>query len=425
MHLCEDIVLEIFATTDEWFNLDVDLLDDPTAILAPEQDYNYAGYFVLDESDLDGPDLLEGFFDAPDNGRWVDFTSSTMNIEVNRGLDVRQSVIAMPRAGIMDAVVQDPYFDALRNQNVGPKAPIRLRMGTVPVFVGEVISLRTEYTADDVPIVYISAADAVGILNSTMIAIRGAETFQERVSAIMQETGLLGTVSGTGTTMAATDKPYTALELLELTLNAEAGMAWVGRDNTLTALTAEDSIPIDSAYYPGTPPDALWLFSNDHSIPDHHCLTGLASGEDTAQVINNITYRNIEPETDPDTGEVTYTQKDYVEVEPTSSGYYGVGNLQLEVAVDPLTIGPRANHIFTYFSEPRKRVQNLEYITSDYHGDEHGSDEIVKIDVGDPVQTYIQHPKYADDTYLNTTQRVMAISHLISPERWVTQLSLY
>jgi hypothetical protein len=332
-------------------------------------------------------------------------------------------VVAMPRAGIMDAVVQDPYFDALRNQNVGPKAPIRLRMGSVPVFVGEVIALRTEYTADDVPIVYISAADAVGILNSTMIAIRGAETFQERISAVMQETGLLGTVSGTGSLMEATDKPYTALELLELTLNAEAGMAWVGRDNTLTALTAEDSIPIDSAYYPGTPPAAMWLFSNTHSIPGHHCLTGLASGEDTAQVVNNITYRNMEPETDPSTGEVKWNTVDYVEVEPTSSGYYGVGNLRLDVAVDPLTIGDRANHVFTYFSEPRKRVQNIEYVTDEFN--DSSQPDIVTIDVGDPVQTYIQHPKYADDTYLDTTQSVMAISHLISPERWTAQLSLY
>jgi hypothetical protein len=404
-----------------WFIVESSLLDGPK-LLAPDPLPSSApvtgGAFTTDKSLLDSTtDLIEGggggAGDLPSGFVWTNYTSTTMDVQIDRGIDVRQGIVARPVAGVLRARIHDPYLDALSNQNVGLDTIIRVRVGDRPVFTGEVTSLLTSYDAESVPVVEVEAADAVARLNSTHMTERPAEDFHDRVQAVLQDGNITGTVEPGGHSQAKTDKPRTALETLHLAVDTEGALCWVDVRGHLHAYTRDHD-------QPGT---AKYLFSDNHTLPGHTCLTAIQTGIDTTQVINQLRVTNIEFNTaDPDPTRHRFENKTHEFDSHVSARYYGVAPGSVTTALPPGDVSAYASWAFGRFDSPKRKTTRLEYVTDELN--DRLVPEVAFIDVADTVRVRMDNAATATVPTIDDTHRVAWISHRITPNRWTTQLDL-
>ena len=418
---CVDLFLEA-ATPDPatvYFVLDQHKLDD-THLLAPDPIPATGGTtkraFTLDVSHLDSPDdLIEyaGGGGLPSGHVWINLTSSTMNIRIDRGVDTRQGVSVRPVAGTLTATVVDPTWDALHNKMIGLTTLIRVRAGSEPVFVGTITSISTTYNADGVPQIDVEAADGIAALNSVHLPARPAETFGERVNAVGQAADLVVQIPAPGGNQTATDDTRTALETLYLAGDTEAGWTFIDRHNQVHAWqrAAADTL--------GTP---TVLFSDDHTVPGHVCVMAVQTSMDTSEVVNQLQVRNLRYDTtDPDPTRHRYVTDTHDYTSPASERYYGVARTSVTTAMADSDLTAYQSFVFTRYDTPERKIHALEYVTDEFTAP--GVPPVALIDVADVVRIQLD-PQAVNATPMDRVERVARISHDITPTRWVTQLAL-
>lgn len=366
-------------------------------------------FFILDESLLDGPDLLT--YDLSASGYvWLPLTSDTIYVDVDRGIDTTRSVSSRPYAGTLEAKIIDPYLDALATQGVALMAGLRLRVTDQIVFHGYTTGFRTDYDAVGVPVVYVSAADAIARLNATMISARPAETYKARIEALCAEAGITCTVTGSGHAVQATQGAESALDALITAQNSEGGLIYIDRTNTLRAWQRGEEL------LAGTE-DATYLFSNNHQEPDHICLSGFSSVLDTKNIINKVSFSNLEND-----GNGNFSTQIYTYEDTGSSNYYGVATQTLNTVLLPSELYDYKDWIFDTFTTPANKVRALAFPVDQFI--DSTIPQVAFIDVGDVVDVSLTDPPNTLLTSLQAKQRVAQISHRLTPALWDTQITL-
>ena len=421
MRPCHDLHVELALVdpSQGWFVLDADRLDGPKT-LAPYPLPNIAqpvgGAFTLDVSLLDSTtDLIEGGAgnaDLPAGFVWVEYTSETMDIAIDRGVDIVQGIVSRPTAGTLVAQIVDPYLDALANQNVGLDTIVRVRVGNRPVFTGEVTKLLTTYEATGIPVVNVEAADSVARLNSVQVGVRPPETFSERLEGIGTVAGVSMDVTPGGRGLTGTDKPRSALDALHLTCDSEGSLAWVDVRGEVHALHRDADGPAATGRF---------LFADDHTLPDHVCFTAVQVGLATDDVINQLQVANIEHNT-TDPANPRWETVSYEFADHLSADYYGVGAGNVTTTLPPADVPGYAAWAFGRFAAPQRKVHRIAYVTDEL--DDRTIPEVAFIDVADTVTVDMDHRQHPTVPRFVENRRVARISHRITPERWSTELSL-
>ena len=424
MRPCSGIWLELQLPDPSLniFIVEVSAYDGPN-LLAPDQLPQIGGGlaqpFTYDQSMLDGPDLLEyaGLGTDKPGYKWISFTSQTMNISIDRGVDVLQSIAARPVAGVMRARIVDPYLDALQNQAVGPHIVVRLRVGAEVVFTGEIYSLTTEYDATGVPVVTLEAADGIAAMNGHRLSARPAETYQDRLTSAATVSNLPITVSDPGVNLTATEGEATALETAYAAIDSEAGFVWMDRHNAVQALSRGQEQPAARLAAAAT----RWLAGNVGQ--DHICLTAINVGKDTRQVVNKLTATNLEhDQSDPDPTRWRWNRPSYVYDHVASQEYYGVGEARITTTLAPAEIPTLAAHAFAEYGEPKAKVMNVEFVLSQYNSNVIPPHTFIEI--GDVIDVYMDRPVGTVLPQYQSQQVVAGIIHELTPDRWTTQLQL-
>ena len=167
--------------------------------------------FILDESLLDGPDVLDG-----DGEEFYDITDKVTNIRVSRG---RKQPIDAFGAGTMIVSMQqketerslDPfntssiYFNTAEDQpGLGPLRPIRLSREGEFLFVGKVTGYQQQYVLGGLTQYVVSAADDIYTLAQATLpeTATSVQTSAARLSAVLALIPYTGTTSITASPVA-------------------------------------------------------------------------------------------------------------------------------------------------------------------------------------------------------------------------------
>lgn len=397
--------------------LDRDAYSNTTHTLAPDtlpSGSPQGDTFVYSHSQLDSDsEVIEGIGDTAPDHIWLDLITDSTNIEVTRGVDVKQGVVAYPVAGTLVAEVRDAYLDALKNTAVAIGKRLRLRAGKEVVFQGAVKEMQATYDVASFPKVEVVAVDAVAKLNSIQMGERPEESYLARILAAATAAEVAfgwDNTKAPGHTLTKTSKGKSALDVVKSAQDSEGSLVWVDRKNRIhTLLRGEEVAGVEK-----------WLFSNNHSLPNHLCLSAYQDTQDTAQVINTITFRNEEwDDSDADPTKHKFINVDYDYISPNSQRYYGVANFTATTNLDPSELPSYADYIFQNFDEAQRKVEALAFPLDDFTTTDIPAAAF--IEVADPVKVVIDDFQAGSFT---KTQRVAKVSHQITPQGWDTQLQL-
>ena len=205
--------------------------------------------FYLDESVLNGPDVLDG-----DGVDFVDITPVVQNMRISRGrhkpLDVfgpgTMSVsISVPKTNRdYDPLnTASPYYNQLTEQpGLAPLRPIRLSRNGEYLFTGVVTTYNQTYSLDGLTSYNIFAADNTYVLSQGSLpsTATSSQTSSARITAVLSAAAFTGstslTASPTATLGAYTIPSGTNVNAyLNRVQQAEQGRIFCSRANVLTA----------------------------------------------------------------------------------------------------------------------------------------------------------------------------------------------
>lgn len=136
------------------------------------------GDFVLDVSELDGPDLLGYDMTDADSSGWLNIVCTVLEVELRRGVTRLQGALTRAEAGQCTVTVSDTdrtLDPTLNGDAVHKNTPFRLRAWGYDaangmarwdaiLFTGKLDDLAVQYFPDDPPTVTLTALDLIGDL---------------------------------------------------------------------------------------------------------------------------------------------------------------------------------------------------------------------------------------------------------------------
>ena len=432
--------VEVPNTSLGYFVLDQDLLNgDKVAAPQPGEGEGEIGLpfegcvsgqetFVLDESCLDSTiDLLEGIGSNKPNNEWVDFLTAATEVVVDRGIDTSQSVVGTPLAGLLSATILDPDLKALEAQELAIGQRCRLRAGDDLVFTGVVNALKSDYNAVDVPVLYLEAVDALGLLNAQMVAERPREGYVTRMKTAVEAVGLTAVVEDSTTELEPTEDALSALDLLVETQDSEGSVCWVDRFGVFYSTnrlwkqsTLRGFQDAPSFHFTNEPREG------DVGIEAQQlCLSAYQQTSDTRQVINGLTFYNFTEEdgTDRDGNPIKeIVRNTHTFQSGNSRRLYGDAGLALTTYLPENTLAGYADYIFENWDTPRTKVERLEFPADKFK--DTSVPASVFIDIGDAVEVRLEDPNVEGHTLTEATQRVARVQHKITPVEWLVSLDL-
>jgi len=203
--------------------------------------------FVLDESLLDGPDVLDG-----DGEDFQDITEYVDNITITRGRKQPEDAFGAGQMFVsMFTEVADRVLDPFNTSSIyyntstdqpglGPLRPIRLSREGEYLFVGKVISYQQNYVLGGLTRYGVAAADDIYTLAQAVLpeTTPAVQTSAARLSAVLALIPYTGTTSITATP-TATLGDFVIPEGLNVNTyvnrinQAEQGRIYVDRDGVL------------------------------------------------------------------------------------------------------------------------------------------------------------------------------------------------
>ena len=368
---------------------------------------------------------------------WADVISDATDITIERGFDVRQSIVGRPEVGTLVANILNPTLQALDAGTASIGSRVRMRVYDYPnkvwntIFKGTTERIAVTDTAGAEAQVQIFGVDVLARMNGVLLRDgRPAETYESRVGfAADQVDGLRYTIED-GEEQNAIRLPLTALELLHQAQDSEGSVAFVDRTGHLYA-TNRSWAASNLTKFAQTP---QFAFTNNidsnllrgKSVEEEViCLAGWRQTNDTADVINGITFTNYEDVLEnegEDDEEVVSKGSNYAYYEGNSSQLYGSSSVRLTTYLDPETLPNYAETIFADFAQPKTKVEAIEF-----PADKFGTldfPESVLMDVGDQVRVLLKDPANNQNIMTDAIQRVAKIRHQITPTEWLVQAEL-
>ena len=205
--------------------------------------------FYLDQSQLDGPDVLDG-----DGEDYNDITDVVQNITISRG---RHKPLDVFGPGTMSVSISVPvgnrdydplntssvYYNTLTDQpGLAPLRPIRLSRNGEYLFTGLVTTFNQTYNMAGMTTYNIAAADNIYVLAQGFVpeTVTTSQTSSARITAVLSAAAYTGATSLTATP-TATLGAYTIASgtnvnaYINRIQQAEQGRIFCDRENTLTA----------------------------------------------------------------------------------------------------------------------------------------------------------------------------------------------
>lgn len=224
------------------------------------------------------------FSDVPET--WQDLLPKALSARTLRGGDV-DGVTDKLDAGMMVATVKDPLFTPENNARVRPGRPVRLMAlnGATwePIFRGKIVQATTSY-AGDIPVVTITATDAMATLENYQQPLGKSGRFKQRVDSALLNVPITYTVVDTDVNVAqatiSADESGTPLTQLTAVRDSLRGLFYVARDNVLKCF-ANNS-------YPSQTPTVT--FSDDElNEPGTLGYTSIDTNFDSKNMVNTLT----------------------------------------------------------------------------------------------------------------------------------------
>lgn len=212
--------------------------------------------FVLDDSQLDGPDQLGYDATGSDADGWLNIVCDVTGVDVRRGATRLQGPLTRAEVGsaVVSVIDTGRRLDPLVNADAVHKGvPFRVRAWgytgldmdrwDAVLFTGEVDDVAVQYDRTDPPTVTISALDLIGRLAAWGSAGRPApgvgagDTLLARVERVLAELPLTDRVSADSDPQYLATLAPTVLaggwDDVTAAQDAELGRVWVDRDNRL------------------------------------------------------------------------------------------------------------------------------------------------------------------------------------------------
>ena len=402
-------------------------------IHAPEE-----GAFVLDQSQLDGPDTLYPWETgvAKPGYSWHDIQGDASSIDIVRGANLYENLLARFETGTMTITFQSDNNDPFLNKWLDSNQEVRLQVRRYntdttweTIFTGNVRDFSTVYDPIAAPVVTMTVFDhTYRIAQRETFTTPDEQTYVERMNAIATEAGLTA-ITDTGTfTHAPVENPINAWDAANKAANAESGLVFVNREGDLVATASTtasaQSTPVPYSNAPFSPsysyafaggqkydPNMKIIFDTNHgSSASHQCFTAIDAVYSTETIINKVIINNIE-QTDLSGGDIVDTYGPYVDA--TSKGKYGERDMTFE-----LNIKDGATHAQTIaesnmLKEPLKHIRGIQFSPelndAGYRG--------ICLDIGEEVRVQFQQ--------INSDHLVTGIAHNITPEDWLIDLELW
>lgn len=334
------------------------------------------------------------FSDLPET--WQNLLPKGLTVNVTRGGDV-DGVTDTLDAGLMVANIKDPQVTPDNNDRVRPGRPIRLlalnEATWEPVFRGKIVQASTSY-AGEVPVVSLTATDAMADLENFPQPLGRSGTFKQRViSAMLNVPGVeyVVTDAATNVTQAtiSADENGTAHSQLRAARDSMRGLFYVDRGNTLRCFA--------NASYPSQSPTVS--YSDDPADTDAIHYTGIETNFDSKNLVNSLTVTKT-----------ALSEKDGSKVYGPYVNQASVDDwltVSANIDVNDGTPATLAAAYLAVYAEPEIFTESVTF---------NATDNIALAIVRELYEA--AHVEFAR-AGVDAVYRTIAIEHEITPERWI------
>jgi hypothetical protein len=367
------------------------------------------GIFILGQSLLGGTDVLSSNEKA---FVWVEAQAVSAFFRSSIGGEIADATYFQPQAGTANITLQSYDFDPSKNKNIRAGVTIRVRVvkGEVEriVYQGIIDTIDVSYIPDGVNTIEISTFDTwKQIMNFPIATWDTTDYVAGFITPLQQMTEAvnLAGYSMSYDSAATTGKIPTEL-LTDITANQVINDAVaVGR-----ALTWIDPSTQNVAFVPRPvvsegAANAV-VIGNDHSVPDHLCLSGITVRADQDSIINSLT--------------VTLASDDLVSItlkDQDSIDLYGYSSSDVVLnALDEATMAEWAAEVFS--NRASKLVKTVTTPAIDRLGN---LTDAVGLLPGQIVRVqFAQKGLEIDDYYT-----IIKVNHSVDVNVWNTTLELW
>lgn len=292
---------------------------------------------------------------------WTDLLCETFFIESVRGCDVDSGILVNPSQNQTVVRMQSTSYDPFSNSTIHAGTPVRITVdpdgtGTwTTIYIGQVQSFKTSYTADGLNNIEFVAVDDMTAWLNTRLATYSITAGQTTASVI--DSLVVGYWPGNWnldtnslTTLAAKTYTDTTIgEVIKDVLNSELGYLYVAQDgeiNYIAHSTFDSIVATGPAYY----------FESTHSTdPGHICMSDLVMDANSNNLPNEIVATNA-------TTQLSATNADAVDLYgPLSFTVPTItqNSTQLQLVLDAITLNVRLRRAQAVTFQPIDRAGNF------------------------------------------------------------------
>ena len=370
-----------------------------------------AGIFYIGTSLIGGTDLLGG----DDSGfEWTDLNCFTALAQVDIGGEVIDQLYFQPSPAGASITLQSLEYDPSYSPAFRPGVQVRLRLVKDAVdqviWSGIIDSISTGYSPDNESILQIRALDSFKRLVNTRLPLvdtttdypEGFVSPYEQLEVIAEQ---FGTAMHSSSVEPLGEIPSTILEnVIPSTLIYEAiqvglGIFWIDPATREFVIIPRPS-PGDAI------PEGAVVFSNDHALEGHLCMTDIATS-----VSENTVYNSLKVTLSSDDAMSTLrTNQDSIDL-------YGAYAQDVALnTTDLAELNRWADEVFV--QSPTSLVDSIETLTKDRLGN---LTEAAFILPGDKVGVKYNEGILEIDRYFTATK----VSHYIDPNNWLTTIEVW
>ena len=370
-----------------------------------------AGIFIIGDSLIGGTDVLGG----DDTGfEWVDLNCVTAKAELSIGGAVQNQLYFQPSPAQANLTLQSLDYDPSYSPAFRPGVQVRVRLVKDDVdeviFKGILDSVDVKYDVDGNNLLTVIAMDTMNRLFNTRIPLFDSDTDYpdgfvtpyEQLELIAEQ---FGSAMHSSSVETAGEIPSTVLEnvipsgLIYEAIQVGLGVFWLDPSTQEFVFIPRPS-PADII-----PEDAI-VFSNDHSLEGHLCMTNIQTSSSEETVYNSLKVALAN-----DDGVSTLrTNQDSIDL-------YGTYAQDVFLNTTDLAELDRwADSVFV--QSPTSLVDSVETMTKDRNNN---LTQAAFVLPGQKIGVNYNNGILEIDGYFTTTR----VSHYIDPDNWLTTIEVW
>jgi hypothetical protein len=365
------------------------------------------GQFIIGDSLIGGVDLLGATAFS-----WQDLACSTALAQIEVGGSIQDQLYFQPSPAAASITLQTYEFDPSINTSFRPGVPVRVRIekGAVDqvIWSGLVESIGGSYTIDGNNLLQIKAYDSMNRLMNTRIPEFDSENVDNFVSPY-EQLELIAEQFGTSMHSSSVDNggeiPSQLLVdvipniLIYDAIQVGLGLFWL---DPITSEFVFVPRPTDA----GTIPEGTLVVGNDHTAPNHLCMTDIKTLSN-----GDVVFNSLRVELASDSGVYALVENQ------DSIDLYGKFAKDVTLnTTDEAELIRWSNSVFN--QSPTNLVESVETLTKDREGTVTEAafllpGELIGVDFSQNILE------------INDYYTITKVSHYIDPDNWLTTLDLW